>query len=145
MVIAGEQIADIILDDRKCDVMKFEIKFDQSPKYVYIQTDGEASVSGLDRLLKDLVNAPEWKPGTMQLVDHRKLKLDKFTSNEMQAVKEIVKANSDKLGNGKCAFVVSNTLGFGLARMYELSGGREVHQEIAVFYKIEEAIEWLNA
>lgn len=125
--------------------MRFEIDFDQSPDYVYIRTEGEASVRGFDKLLAEIVDSPNWKTGTKQLVDHRKLMLDKLTSEDMRTIKDIVKKNSNKLGNGRCAFVINNTLGFGLARMYELLGGKEIHQEIAVFYTIDEAVEWLRA
>lgn len=124
--------------------MKFEINFDQLPDYVYIQTYGEASIIGFDKLLTEIVASPNWKPGTKQLIDHRELTLHKLTSNDMRAIMNIVEKNIEKLGNGRCAFVISNTLGFGLVRMYELLGGENLHQEIAVFYTIEEAVEWLR-
>ncbi len=124
--------------------MRFEINFDRSPDYVYIQTDGEASVSGFDKLLTEIVESPKWKTGTKQLVDHRKLKLHMLTSEDVRKIMEIVKKNSKELGNGRCAFVITDTLGFGLARMYELLGGKDIHQGIAVFYTIDEAVEWLR-
>jgi hypothetical protein len=124
--------------------MRFEIDFDRSPTYVYILTDGEASVNGFDELLTAIVSAPQWTIGTKQLVDHRKLILQKLTADDMRAIKDVVKKISTKLGNGRCAFVVNDTLGFGLARMYELLGGNDIHQEIAVFYTIDEAVEWLG-
>ena len=124
--------------------MKFEINFDQLPEYVYIQTTGEASIIGFDKLLKKIVESPSWKTGTKQLIDHRKLALEKLTTDDMRTIKDIVKKNSEKLGNGQCAFVIKNTLGFGMARMYELVGGEALHQDISVFYTIEEAVEWLT-
>ena len=124
--------------------MRFEINFDQSKEYVYIQTDGEASVSGFDKLLTAIVESPKWIPGTKQLVDHRKLKHDKLTSEDVQKIEAIVKKHGKKLGNGPCAFVVPGPLGFGLVRVYEGLGGEDIHQEIAVFYTIDEAVEWLR-
>lgn len=124
--------------------MNFKISFDQSPEYVYIQTTGEASIRGFDRLLTEIVESPNWKIGSKQLIDHRKLILNKLTSDDMEAIKNIVKKNSEKLGNGRCAFVVNDALGFGMARMYELIGGEAIHQEIGIFYTIEEAVEWLK-
>jgi len=61
----------------------------------------------------------------------------------MQEIKQIVEKHSQKLGDGRCAFVMNDLLGFGLARMYELIGGGNIHFEINVFYTIDEAVEWL--
>ena len=126
------------------NTMKFEINFEKSPEYVYIQTDGEASVRGFDELLTAIVESPNWITGSKQLVDHRKLKPEKLTPDDVRSIGNIVKKHAEKLGNGRCAFVVSNTLGFGLIRMYDSLGGDDIHQESAVFYTIEEAVKWLK-
>ena len=124
--------------------MRFEINFEQSPEYVYIQTDGEASVRGFDELLTAIVESPNWITGAKQLVDHRKLKSDMLTTEDVRKIKNIVMKHANELGNGRCAFVVSEAAGFGLVRMYELYGGYEFHQEVAVFYTIDDAVEWLK-
>lgn len=124
--------------------MTFEIDFNQSPDYVYIRTAGKASVDGFDKILTGIVNSPNWKTGMKQLVDHSNLQVKYLNSSDMQQILEIVKKNSTKLGNGKCAFVMKNELGFGMARMYELIGGEKIHQGISVFYDINKAIEWLK-
>lgn len=124
--------------------VRFEIDFEQSPEYVYIQTDGEASAHGFDELLTAIVESPNWVSGTKQLVDHRKLKPEMLTSEDVKKIKDIVKRHAKKLGDGRCAFVVTDALGFGLIRMYELLGGENIHQEVAVFYTIDEAVEWLK-
>lgn len=125
--------------------MNFEIHFDQSPEYVYVQTSGGASIRGFDKLLTAIVESPKWKTGTKQLIDHRELILNKITLDDMRTIENIVKKHIKRLGNGRCAFVVIDALGFGMARMYELIGGEAMHQQIRVFYTIEEAIEWLEA
>ena len=124
--------------------MKFKINFEKSPEYVYIQTDGEASVHGFDELLTAIVESPNWVTGTKQLVDHSKLKIEKLTGQDVRKIEDIVKKHAKKLGNGRCAFVVAGALGFGLVRMYELLGGQDIHQGVAVFFTIDEAVEWLR-
>ena len=124
--------------------MKFKINFDHMPEYVLIQTQGEASDHDFDDLLKELVDSPRWVVGTCQLVDHRELIMKNLTSKSMQRIKEIVEKHSKKLGNGRCAFVVKDALGFGVARMYELIGGEGIHVEVRVFYSLNEAAEWLK-
>jgi hypothetical protein len=124
--------------------MKFKIGFEKLPDYVYIQTEGEASVRGFDELLTAIVESPNWIPGTKQLVDHRKLEPEKLTSEDVRRIEYVVKKHAEKLGDGRCAFVVAGALGFGLIRMYEFLGGEDIHQRVAVFYNIEEAVEWLK-
>ena len=124
--------------------MKFEINFDNMPEYVLIRTEGEASVRDFDVLLTTLVDSPKWITGTDLIVDHRKLVMDNLTSNAMERIKNIVKKHSKKMSEGRVAFIVKDTLGFGNARMYELIGGDTIHLEVRVFYSIDEAVVWLK-
>ena len=124
--------------------MKFEINFDNMPEYVLIRTEGEASVRDFDVLLTTLVDSPKWITGTDLIVDHRKLAMDNLTSNAMERIKNIVKKHSKKMSEGRVAFIVKDTLGFGNARMYELIGGDTIHLEVRVFYSIDEAVVWLK-
>ena len=114
------------------------------PDYVFVQTQGEASDRDFDDLLTMLVNSPKWVVGTRQLVDHRELIMKNLSSDSMQRIMDIVKKHSKKLGYGRCAFVVKDALGFGIARMYELIGGEGIHIEVGVFYSLNEAAEWLK-
>jgi len=124
--------------------MKFEINFDHMPDYALIRTQGEASDQDFDDLLTELLESPRWVFGTHQLVDHRELIMKNLSSNSMQRIKDIVKKHGKKLGNGRCAFVVKDALGFGIARMYELIGGESIHTEVRVFYSLDEAEVWLK-
>ena len=124
--------------------MEFKVNFDHMPDYVFVQTQGEASDRDFGDLLTMLVNSPKWVVGTRQLVDHRELIMKNLSSDSMQRIMDIVKKHSKKLGNGRCAFVVKDALGFGIARMYELIGGERIHIEVGVFYSLNEAVEWLK-
>lgn len=124
--------------------MRFEINFENMPEYVLIQTEGEAGVRDFDDLLNELVESPRWVTGTSQIVDHRKLKLDNLDSEAMMQIRDVVGKHSGKLGSGRCAFIVKDDLGFGIARMYDLVGGENLHHGVKVFYSIEDAVEWLR-
>ena len=124
--------------------MKFEINFDYMPEYVLIRTQGEASDHDFDDLLTELVNSSRWVIGTHQLVDHRELNMKHLTSDSMERIRDIVNKHSEKLGHGRCAFVVKDALGFGIARMYELIGGEGIHIEVRIFYSLEEAVKWIK-
>jgi hypothetical protein len=124
--------------------VKSEIRFDNMPEYVLLETRGEASVDGVKRMLKQLVESPQWKPGAGQLMDHRKLDVKKLTADDLRKIRDILMRHSSELGLGRCAFVVKDTLGFGLGRMYELLGGESIHGDFAVFYSLDEARRWLK-
>jgi len=124
--------------------MEFEIMFDHMPEYVLIRTYGEASAHGFDDLLTTLVNSPEWVTGNRQLVDHRKLSAEHLTNDDIQKIESISKKYGEQLAGGHVAFVVSDTVSFGMVRMYEMLGGENTHSKIRVFYSINEAAAWLK-
>ena len=124
--------------------MKFKIDFKQYNDFVLLKTEGHASSDGFEVLLSSLVNSPEWETGKKQLIDHRKLQAKHLTTADLHRIKSVVEMHSKKLGAGNCAFVIADELGYGLIRMYELIGGDSIHQEIAVFYDIDKAVEWLS-
>jgi hypothetical protein len=123
--------------------MKYEFDLNLSRGYICIRTYGEASVRGFEKLMTEIADLPNWKPETNLLIDHRKLNSSNFSSDEMDEVKDLVTEKKEIIGNGRCAFVVSNKLGYGIARMYGLLGGEFIHAEIDVFYSEDEAIAWL--
>ena len=124
--------------------MTFEISFDTSEDYVYVKTAGHASPEGFDRLMTALVNSPQWKRDGKQIIDHRNLKGKNLRAGEIQQIKNIVSNYKEQIGHGKVAYVIPDTLGYGLVRMYELMGGQNLHREMAVFYTLDEAVEWLK-
>ncbi len=124
--------------------MKFEIDFSHLPDYVLIKTEGKASIEDVGTAFQAIVDSPKWKPGTKQLYDHRKSILRDFPAEDMRHMANIAKGYSEKLGNGACALVVKGSLGYGLARMYQMLGGEQVHRQVGIFYAIDEAIEWLK-
>ncbi|NNG01616.1 MAG: hypothetical protein HKM93_19665 [Desulfobacteraceae bacterium] len=124
--------------------MNFEIIFDHMPAYVLIRTEGAALDRDFDDLLTTLVDSPEWTIGTDQLLDHRNLIGSYLTWDHLDRISSIIKKHAEKLGNGRCGFVVPSDTGFGLVRMYEMMGGESVHREVQVFYSMDEAVEWIS-
>ncbi len=124
--------------------MNFEIDFSPLPDYVIVKTEGLPSAEGFENIMKALVGSPKWRAGTKQLVDHRNLLFKDLSAQEMRQIVGVIRKYSAKLGNGACAFVVKTDLGFGLARMYEMSGGEGLHVQVGIFYSIDEAVKWLK-
>jgi hypothetical protein len=124
--------------------MEFKISFKHMPEYALVQTFGEATVQGFDDLLSALVKSPEWVDGTNQLVDHRELSATHLTNDDVQQIEHITYTYGKELAGGRAAFVLSDTESFGMIRMYELLGGEQTHDDIRVFYSIDEAVEWIK-
>ena len=124
--------------------MEFILDFENMPDYILIRTSGPADVSGFERLMLALLNSPGWITGTPQVVDHRGLDLTVIEPSEVKKVVDIIKQSIGGLGNGICAFVMKDELGFGFARMYELSGGDNLHAKVEVFYSLRDALAWIK-
>ena len=124
--------------------MEFIIDFENMPDYVLLRTNGLVSVEGVDKMTGDLVNSREWITGSAQIVDHRELDLTGMVAEDMREIWGVLKDHSKKLGNGPCAFVVGDELGFGFARMYDLLGGDSIHNKVEIFYSFEDALKWIK-
>lgn len=61
----------------------------------------------------------------------------------MRQIVHVLRKYSKRLGNGPCAFVMKDPLGFGFARMYQILGGEGIHVQVGIFYTVDEAIAWL--
>ncbi|MDA3903367.1 MAG: hypothetical protein PF441_07980 [Desulfuromusa sp.] len=86
--------------------MKYDFDFSNMPNYVLIKTGGFAVVEDLYKLLKDLLASPKWIKGTPLVIDHQYLDLKKMTFAEIKMIQSIVEFDAEKLGGGKCAFVI---------------------------------------
>lgn len=124
--------------------MNFILDFENMPHYALLRTRGPASVDGFREMVKTLVESPEWKFGTPQIVDHRELDVTAISTDELKEIKNIVLEFSEKMGTGPCAFVMGDELGFGFARMYEITGGDTVHSIVEVFYSFRDALIWIK-
>ncbi len=124
--------------------MDSKVNFDNMPKYVILETEGEASPMGFDSVISKLVESPEWITGTHLITDHRNLITHHLSAITMNNIKEMVSKHSMKLGGGRVALVVGSELGYAFARMYEILEGNELHSALKVCRSVEEAIEWVD-
>ena len=86
--------------------MKYDFDFSNMPEYVLIKTGEFAVVEDFYKLLKDLLASPKWITGTPQIIDHQYLDLKKMTFADIKMIQSIVEFHAEKLGRGKCAFVI---------------------------------------
>ncbi len=88
--------------------MRYDFDFSNMPSYVLIKTGEFAVVEDFYKLLKDLLASPKWVKGTPQIIDHRYLDLKKMTFEDVKMIQSIVEFHSEKLGGGKCGFVIQS-------------------------------------
>ncbi len=86
--------------------MKYNFDFSNMPEYVLVKTGEFAVVEDFYKLLKDLLASPKWIKGTPQIIDHQYLDLKKMTFEDVKMIQSIVEFHAEKLGGGKCAFVI---------------------------------------
>jgi hypothetical protein len=134
----------ILQEDYSGIIMNYKFIYDHLPLYVLAQTEGRATVREFDAMLRQLVNAPEWKTGYNQIIDHRKLDISLLTPFDMRDVTNTILKYREKIGNGRCAFIVSDPRVYGYTRMYEMMGGKNLPIEMEIFYTMEEAVHWIR-
>lgn len=124
--------------------MNHHYSFENLPHYVLIQADGIATVSGCEALVESLVSSPEWKSEYLSILDFRNLDFSHFTTGDIREVAGILEKYYKRLGGGACAFVVRNTLEYGLIRMFEMLSGAKNPMDVRVFYSMGDAVQWIT-
>lgn len=97
----------------------------------------EAAQAHQERLLTD----PEFDPSYSQLMDFTHVTQIDLTAADIQqlALRNIFSPESRR------AFLVTNDLAFGLARMFEILRESAGERGIGVFRNLEEALDWVLA
>jgi len=125
--------------------MLHEIEFDREGATVTIRASGRASTEGFEAYLRELLGHPEWLPGKGILVDFRALDGSHLTKEDVRRISDLHVPIGDRLGISPCAIVVSDSLHFGLARMWEAYSDRRVPLRVRVFDSMDEARGWLKS
>ncbi len=87
---------------------------------------------------------PEWKPGSLLLVDESDLRADDLTIAGLKEIAEICISRGSDFGATRMSMYVSRDLEYGLNRMWHVFTGDNWEVEGAVFRSREEAMEWLG-
>lgn len=122
--------------------MTYDFDFSCMPDYAIIQTRGRASADEFSNLLNDLTQSTQWITGSKQLVDHRSLDLSQFQAEDIRRIRNIVRLYGDRLGIGRCAFVVQGSMGLLAAESYCLIA-EDAHAQSRVFTSRQAAQNWL--
>lgn len=123
--------------------MDYEFNFTSIPDYVVITTNGPAIVDDFYLMFNDLVKNQKWVSGTNLIVDHRNLEATELTPKDMDKIKIAAACFAEKLGKGKCAFVMNGTYGL-LTAEYYCNATQNIHGPTKVFVNISDAKKWMR-
>jgi hypothetical protein len=124
--------------------LKYKLTIHDNPNRFEIKTEGKADVAGFQAFLNEMFNHPKWSPDKSVLLDHTELVLSFFRTDEVRSVSKIVVDNSEKIGKGKWAFIISGNFAYGMARMWQIITEERVPLEISIFKDRKGAIGWLS-
>lgn len=120
------------------------VRFLSEYQSIIIRLTGKASFQQMALYLRSLIRYPHWEPGSSILLDCRQLSVRHLTTSVIFDIADLFKINGPQLGDGLWAFVMKNTVGYGLARMWQELTTEEVNFSSRIFTTVREALEWLN-
>jgi hypothetical protein len=104
---------------------------------------GAISADDILLALKALYSSPDYDHSRNSLWDFRNCTIN-LSGDEMRKIINFEQKNRLEPGGGKAALLVSSSVNFGLARMYNLLSEHKVEQTLMVFSDYDEAIRWLE-
>ena len=122
--------------------MEHEVRFERG--IVIVRVWGKADPDGYAETTASIVSLLDWKTGTPILVDYEDLDLTVATIADVRAFAGASARFRKELGHCLCAVVNSKSLDFGMARMWQVFMNIASDVEVAVFYRVEDAMSWLE-
>jgi hypothetical protein len=111
--------------------------------FLEAKSSGDADLSTLDMLAHDIVAHPDWPVHRRVLIDHSAINGDPLPNAHLHALVHQNVAIRHQIGNARIAILVSRTLEFGMARMWEGLIASRWDATTGCFTVREQAIVWL--
>ena len=121
----------------------YKFTIDKEASFIHVEFEGDISIEEYRKMMMELVQSPDFKPGPTLLIDQRRGTL-KVSTEEARAHPQFVAGLQEKLGEPKIAVVTSSDFDFAMNRMFELSSESMLSHTGMVFRSMEEAREWLK-
>lgn len=123
--------------------MEISTSIDRKNNLRFQVVTGLINVPELIQQLSRLYTSPDYERDMNVLWDLSTADFSEVTTEQIQALMEMVKNFWGKEEGGKAALVATGDLNFGLTRMYELSLGAATSRNIRVFKNTADAENWL--
>ena len=120
--------------------MPYSYAIDRDQRVVYVRMSGPLTMAEIQEIVDTLTANPEVQSGFGELIDLREATTDAVSADD---VRRIAAATLDAVG--RRAFVTTDVLTYGLARMFEIYRAlNRKPDQIAVFRRIRDAEAWLG-
>jgi hypothetical protein len=127
-------------DSAREQVMAYHYAIDHSRHVVYVRMSGPLMLAEIQQLVDTLAADPEVQPGFCELIDLREATTDAVSAEDVRRLAAATLDNAQRR-----AFVTTDTLTYGLARMFEVYRSLNRKSDtIAVFRHIKDAEAWLG-
>jgi hypothetical protein len=111
--------------------------------FFWVTFTGQISMDNLGRAHRDFTHHPDYAPHIDELLDFRNASIGQLTKSEIEIIRQTMRQLPDR-HDSKSAIVVSSQLDYGIGRIMGAQLDRDIPVERAMFYSIEEALEWLH-
>lgn len=106
---------------------------------------GLFDVLELIRFVKEVHAAPDFCPSIKILVDLRDADISTVSVEAVETIIENVKNIWSDTGKNRAALVVSDTVGYGVSRMFQSMMSGATVGEVRVFKDMDEALIWIES
>lgn len=120
-----------------------KLNFDKNGKFVHIKLAGKPTAVEILKAFDVAVYHKDYQPGMGRLWDFLDADLSEFSSGIISEMAQYSLKFPEGINNVKVAFVVSRTVEYGLARMFE-AFSNTAHTKIMVYYDMNNAVKWLT-
>jgi hypothetical protein len=125
--------------------MDYTFTWGEGPEDVRVETSGAIDVDALDAMVEEALADPRFRPGMRVLVDHTRATWAGVDGAEVRRRVELVRAQADRIGRQRVAFVVAGRVDLGVARMLAAYAADGIAFDFRVFPTVPAAREWLSA
>jgi hypothetical protein len=140
----NEQINRSVIPKEGVNQMEINIYIDPRADIREHKVSGVIDIQALKDFLKKLYDTPEFNPNMNVIWDLGEADFSEVSSSDVRSVMDLVGKYWGVGGKSKAALVVSEEVGFGLTRMYEILMSSATTSKVMVFKNMEEAREWMN-
>jgi len=125
--------------------MDYTFTWGEGPEDVRVETRGPVDVDVLDAMVEEALADPRFRQDMRGPVDHTRAAWAGVDGAEVRRRVELVRAQADRIGRQRVAFVVAGRVDLGVARMLAAYAADGIAFDFRVFPTVPAAREWLSA
>jgi hypothetical protein len=124
--------------------VQYDIAWGGDPEDVLLTTRGRVSVGDLHEMIRAGLADPQFREGMKILIDHTQATWWSLSNEEILDRAELIRADAEKIGRQRVAFVMGSKVDFGIGRMLQSHISDLSRIQFEVFGTAAEARAWLE-